>query len=465
MTHNALVAEGIARQKRAADPASSVWVSASAGSGKTRVLVERCLRLMLAGTPPEKILCITFTTAGAAGMSNRLNALRGERSILEDAALDQNLADLLGTSPLEAQRIAARRLFARVLDAPGGLKIQTIHSFCESVLGRFPLEARLAPNLEVMDERTATEIMQIARDDTLLASQRSEKAGLGDALRLIGEKSAEQQVEKLLKVVSSERSRFLSLRRRFGSVNSVILHLAERIGIDPMETEAHVIARASSEAVINGAALRRAVEYLLMGSDGDIARAEKIALWLGQPERRAELMDDYCSAYFTKDGKPVARLATKKVVEAWPSILDILEEERQRIITLKEQINKVRVFSSTSALLRLGFALIERYEAEKTRRGRLDYDDLILKTRDLLIGDGVTPWVMFKLDGGIEHILVDEAQDTSPEQWQVIAALAEEFFAGEGAARSERTLFVVGDEKQSIYSFQGADPATFDIMR
>ncbi len=465
MTHNALVAEGIARQKRAADPASSVWVSASAGSGKTRVLVERCLRLMLAGTPPEKILCITFTKAGAAEMSNRLNAVLGEWSILEDAALDQNLADLLGTSPLEAQRIAARRLFARVLDAPGGLKIQTIHSFCESVLGRFPLEARLAPNFEVMDERTATEIMQIARDDTLLASQRPENAALGDALRLIGEKSAEQQVEKLLKVVSSERSRFLSLRRRFGSVNSVILHLAERIGIDPMETEAHVIARASSEAVINGAALRRAVEYLLMGSDGDIARAEKIALWLGQPERRAELMDDYCSAYFTKDGKPVARLATKKVVEAWPSILDILEEERQRIITLKEQINKVRVFSSTSALLRLGFALIERYEAEKTRRGRLDYDDLILKTRDLLIGDGVTPWVMFKLDGGIEHILVDEAQDTSPEQWQVIAALAEEFFAGEGAARSERTLFVVGDEKQSIYSFQGADPATFDIMR
>ena len=139
MTHNALVAEGIARQKRAADPASSVWVSASAGSGKTRVLVERCLRLMLAGTPPEKILCITFTKAGAAEMSNRLNAVLGEWSILEDAALDQNLADLLGTSPLEAQRIAARRLFARVLDAPGGLKIQTIHSFCESVLGRFQI--------------------------------------------------------------------------------------------------------------------------------------------------------------------------------------------------------------------------------------------------------------------------------------------------------------------------------------
>ena len=465
MSHNALVEDGIARQKRAADPASSVWVSASAGSGKTRVLVERCLRLMLAGTPPEKILCITFTKAAAAEMSNRLNGILGGWSVMDEEALDKSLVDLLGRVPKDRERVWARRLFASVLDAPGGLKIQTIHSFCESVLGRFPLEARLTPNFEVMDERTADEIMQIARDDTLFACQRPENVALGEALGLISEKVNEQDFAKLLKIVSGKRSRFLGLHRRFGGMNAVILALADKIGIDAEETEAHLIDRGCNETVFNGAALRRAVDYLLMGTETDVKRAEKMASWLRQPDQRAELMEDYFSAFLTQKEEIPKRLATKSVAEAWPPILDVLQEEAERLVVLLERIKKARVLASTSALLRLGFALIDRYEAEKARRGRLDYDDLILKTRDLLTGEDVTPWVMYKLDGGIEHILVDEAQDTSPEQWQVIAALAEEFFSGMGAVDMERTLFVVGDEKQSIYSFQGADPATFDVMR
>jgi ATP-dependent helicase/nuclease subunit A len=465
MKHIDLVEKGIARQKQAADPQKSVWVSASAGSGKTRVLVERSLRLMLAGTPPEKILCITFTKAAAAEMSNRLNAMLGDWSVMGDKQLAESLFELMGRPATEGETIWARRLFASVLDAPGGLKIQTIHSFCESVLGRFPLEARLSPNFEVMDDRSAAEIMEIARDETLLDCQRPENAALGAALRLVSEKVNEDGFSSLLRDLGDKRSQLLSLRTEYGGPNGVIAALAGRIGIDLELTEEHIIARASRETTFDGPALRRAVDRLLMGTVSDVKKAEKMAPWLLQPDRRAALFDDYASAFFTKDGKIVAKLATKAVVDAMPEILDVMLKEAERLQKVQETIRKARVFATTSALIRLGLALVDRYEAEKAHRGRLDYDDLILKTRDLLTGDGVAPWVMYKLDGGIEHILVDEAQDTSAEQWQVIAALAEEFFSGEGAVPTERTLFVVGDEKQSIYSFQGADPATFDIMR
>ncbi|WP_288905193.1 double-strand break repair helicase AddA [uncultured Sneathiella sp.] len=465
MSLTELVNSGIARQKLAADPAKSVWVSASAGSGKTRVLVERSLRLMLAGTPPEKILCITFTKAAAAEMANRLNAMLGDWSVMDDTRLAKSLRELMGRPATDGETIWARRLFASVLDAPGGLKIQTIHSFCESVLGRFPLEARLSPNFEVMDERSAGEIMQIARDETLLECQRPENASLGAALRLVSEKVNEEGFSKLLKDLGDKRSNLLRLRAEFGGPNGVITALAARIGIDAELTEEHIISRACRETTFDGPALRRAVDRLLMGTPTDVRKAEKMAPWLLQPDRRPALFEDYVSAFFTQKGDIVARLATNAVVEAMPEILDVMLKEAERLQEVLERARKARVLASTSALIRLGLALVDRYEAEKARRGRLDYDDLILKTRDLLTGDGVAPWVMYKLDGGIEHILVDEAQDTSAEQWQVIAALAEEFFTGDGAVEAKRTLFVVGDEKQSIYSFQGADPATFDVMR
>ncbi|MEH6402889.1 MAG: UvrD-helicase domain-containing protein, partial [Sneathiella sp.] len=177
--------QGIAQQQKAADPKQSVWVSASAGSGKTRVLVDRTLRLMLTGTRPEKILCITFTKAAAAEMANRLNGMLGDWSVMDDMTLTNNLEDLMGRMPSDDEQVRARRLFASVLDAPGGLKIQTIHSFCESILGRFPLEAGVAPNFQVMEERTAEEIMEAARDSLLIMSQSVDQASLGAALRIV----------------------------------------------------------------------------------------------------------------------------------------------------------------------------------------------------------------------------------------------------------------------------------------
>ncbi len=467
MTVHDLLNEGIARQKTASDPDRSVWVSASAGSGKTRVLVERCLRLMLTGTQPGKILCITFTKAAAAEMANRLNMTLGGWSVMAETELEQNLQDLLGQRPTAREMLQARRLFALVLDAPGGLKIQTIHSFCESVLGRFPLEARLPPTFEVMDERTADEIIGHARDILLLRSKDPEQSSLTDALRLVSEKVNENDFGDLVKSLSSKRSRLLGLTRHYAGLEGITNALAQKIGIDPAATEQDLIEHAAKEQDFDGPGLRRVLEALETGSVRDQKRAASMAPWLTYPENRPQYYPQYLEAFLTQKGDPRApsQLATKATVEVCQDILEIMSEEAARLVEVEENRRKVRVLSTTRALIRVGLALVELYEEEKSRRGKLDYDDLILKTRDLLAGSQSAPWVMFKLDGGVEHILVDEAQDTSPDQWQVIGALAEEFFTGKGAAEIDRTLFVVGDEKQSIYSFQGADPRVFDEMR
>ncbi|MEH6525488.1 MAG: double-strand break repair helicase AddA [Sneathiella sp.] len=467
MTLTTMIDEGISRQKRAADPQRSVWVSASAGSGKTRVLVERCLRLMLNGTRPEKILCITFTKAAAAEMANRLNSTLGNWSVISDQELEINLADLIGYPASVDEKLRARRLFARVLDAPGGLKIQTIHSFCESILGRFPLEANLSPNFEVMDERTAGEIMQSARDRLLLQSKDPEFDDLSNALQLVSEKINESTFSDLTRNLSGKRSRLKHLLSAFEDANGIIEMMSKRIGVALSETEENLILNATEEDVFDGVGLRHACETLLAGTDAEVKRAEIMSDWLAQPTERIRLYSIYRSVYLTKDGgiKAAKNLATKKSIERQPNIIEIMTCEAERLQTVMDNQKKVRVLKNSAALMRLGLALMDLYEAEKYRRGKLDYDDLILKTRDLLTGENVAPWVMFKLDGGIEHILVDEAQDTSPDQWQVIGALAEEFFHGLSAVEVDRTVFVVGDEKQSIYSFQGADPAVFDIMR
>ncbi len=458
---------GIAAQQRAADPSRSVWVSASAGSGKTRVLVDRTLRLMLTGVRPEKILCITYTKAAAAEMANRLNATLGDWSVMPFDKLSSALIDLMDAVPAEEEMNRARRLFANVLDAPGGLKIQTIHSFCESVLGRFPLEAGIAPNFEVMDERTAAEIMEAARDHLLEDSRRPGEEKLSAALSIVSQQVNERDFSSLMQGLSSKRGRLKRYLKANGGLEKALLALATYLDIDPQRTEEEVIEEACREDRFDGPGLRAALEIFLNGGKTEQANAAKMEDWLRLPGKRGTLFDIYQSVFFTakQEIKKPKSFATKASLDKMPDVIDIMVAEAERLLQVQDQRNRVRVLKTTSALLRLGSRLIDEYDREKFRRGKLDYDDLILTTRDLLTAADVAPWVRFKLDGGIDHILVDEAQDTSPEQWEVIGALAEEFFSGESARDQMRTLFVVGDEKQSIYSFQGADPAAFDKMR
>lgn len=237
--------------------------------------------------------------------------------------------------------------------------------------------------------------------------------------------------------------------------------------VDPVLTEEELLEKACEEEAFDGQALRQVVEVLLNGTKTDTENANKLADWLSQPEKRKDLFDQYKSVFFTvkEDPKTDRFLAGAKSQKQMPEILDILYAERERLSLILETRKRIRVLLTTTAMLALAQRLLSEYEREKIRRGALDFDDLILTTRDLLKQTEITPWVMFKLDGGIDHILVDEAQDTSPEQWEVINALTSEFFSGMGSRDHARTVFVVGDEKQSIYSFQGADPAAFEHMR
>jgi ATP-dependent helicase/nuclease subunit A len=450
-----------APQRAAADPAASAWVAAHAGSGKTRVLIDRVTRLLLGGTRPGAILCLTFTKAAAAEMANRLYKRLGEWSILPDAELGRVLTELLGAAPDDETRLRARRLFARVLDAEGRLRIQTIHAFCEALLKRFPLEASVPPHFAVADEGTAQELLDEARARLLVDAGRDEQlaAALDHVVASIDEGGFQEVMAEL---VTGRRRLHRFLGDNGNDAEVAIDAVRRRLGVAADATRGGVIA--ANIATLPTADLKRAAEALDQGSTTDVERAAAIRAWLTAPDRAGRI-DDWFRVFLTSESAPRKTLITKGAQKADPGALNVLLAEQARVLDLREALNALGVAEATAALVRLGKALLDRYTEEKSRQALLDYDDLILLTRELLTERSASPWVLYKLDGGLDHILVDEAQDTSPEQWEVIGALAEEFFAGTGARELVRTVFAVGDAKQSIFSFQGADPAAFAEMR
>ncbi|MBX6322293.1 MAG: double-strand break repair helicase AddA, partial [Rhodospirillaceae bacterium] len=449
------------------DPAASLWVAASAGTGKTTVLTSRVLRLMLEGTPPGRILCITFTKAAAAVMANRITDTLRAWATMEEAALGPALRELLGGRwPSEEQTALARRLFAKVLDVPGGMKIQTIHAFCQSLLRRFPIEAGVAPHFEVLDERSSAELLEATRQ-AVLRQARAEggerlTAALGVAARHVGEGEFEELIGQLV----GKRSRIEAALAAHGGTAGVIAALRRRLGLSASDTPQSLLEEGCRDAALDAAALRRAAAALARCDGNDGRCGARLARWLAAPvDRRIQWLDNYRGIFFKNGGEPRQRLATKAFAAAHPDLAAALEAEGRRLGALQERCKAATVVEATEALLTLGEAVLAGYRAEKAARSQLDFEDLIRITRDLLHRPGVAEWVLFKLDGGIDHILVDEAQDTNLDQWAVIEPLAAEFFAGAGARPTERTVFAVGDTKQSIFRFQGADPAAFHVMR
>jgi ATP-dependent helicase/nuclease subunit A len=460
-----VTAEATARQRLAADPGTSVWVSASAGSGKTSVLTDRVLALLLTGTQPERILCLTFTRAAAAEMAQRINLRLTLWATEPDAAVRQEIASLLDCIPDRDLLDRARQLFARVLDVPGGLKIQTIHSFCQSLLGRFPLEAGIAPHFEAMDERSAAELLMSARDRVLSSAR--EGGAISEALAVVTEHIHEESFGELMSLLARDRARLRALIDSHGSMDRLELAISQRLEIAPGRRTEDIIADACQNDTFDAEALAAAVEALKSGTEKtDQPRGHLIARWLtGNRVTRSEMFDDYALAFLTKNYEPRSRLITKKAEQSAPGAGDALTIEAMRLVRVMEKCRAAVTARATIALLRIGAALLDAYDTAKFRRARLDYDDLILKTIALLRDSADAAWVLFKLDGGLDHILIDESQDTNPDQWAVVAALAEEFFAGAGAREEIRTVFAVGDSKQSIFSFQGADPTAFTGMR
>jgi ATP-dependent helicase/nuclease subunit A len=464
LTPAAVLERALAFQGRAADPAASVWVSASAGTGKTTVLTDRFLRLLLAKCPAERLLCLTFTKAAAAEMANRIAERLAFWATMEDDELSGALEEILERPANDEERELARSLFARVLDTPGGLRIMTIHAFCQALLRRFPLEAEVAPHFELLDERASEALMAEAREEMLRAA--SEEDSLARALAIVSARVNEQDFAELMSALIRARGRIENLIRRYDGLAGLATATEARLGLSAGEDEEKLLAAGLDDHAFDARGLRLAARALAAGSTkSDRPRGERIAAWLASGiEERILRLDDYLDVFLT-EGNIRCRLATRGALAEMPDLTAVLESEAQRLLALWQGLKAARLVESTGALVRLGAEMIEHYRRLKERRVLLDYEDLVLAACRLLQTPGIAPWVLFKLDGGIDHILVDEAQDTSPAQWKIIELLAEEFFVGESARPGPRTVFAVGDLKQSIFSFQGADPEAFLAMQ
>lgn len=442
-------------QAQASDPKSSAWVSANAGSGKTTVLVWRVIRLLLDGVPPGRILCLTYTKAAAAHMANKVLETLSGWVRLDDEALDAAIATIAPGSASPARRARARKLFAAALETPGGLKVQTIHAFCDRVLHMFPVEAGAPAGFEVLDDLGERDMIENARLQVLLNAGRDPSSALGKALVYCIENAGDETIEKVIS--EAVRARRVAQTTEAGA-------LAVTLGLEARETRESV-----EREIFDGPHLPRsewaAVSAALIALGG-------VAKRIGDRLQRAidcepsEAAASYLATFFKADGDLCSEenFGSKSAREKHPALFAKLVAESGRAEDLRNKLFAINEYERSLALFTIANAVIARYEEAKQRRGVLDFADLVTRTVELLEREE-SAWVHFKLDGGIDHILVDEAQDTSPEQWRIIAKLAEEFFAGKGASERPRTIFAVGDEKQSIFSFQGADPARFAQMR
>ena len=452
--------EATRRQLLAAQPQVSTWLSANAGSGKTKVLTDRVARLLLNGTPPQHILCLTYTKAAAAEMQNRLFKRLGAWAMKPDEALGSELSELAPDEELTPEKLRhARTLFARAVETPGGLKIQTIHSFCSALLRRFPLEAGVSPQFKEMDDARSRILMSEVLD---ALSESEDRAVIDSAALYI---SGLDPIDTALDMVA-KREGF----RTDIDADEIWSWFDLPVGFDASTLIDDVFLGGEAQMLLHAADLMDA------SSKNDQKLASDFRRWAAQMPSVA-LAEECCNKlvfneksktapFMSKFGAKSGSVPTKALLSAHPQAFHQLEAFMKRLEAVRPKIFALFDAERSLALHRFAQKILPAYLDRKEALGLLDFDDMIRKARDLLSISNVSEWVLFRLDGGIDHILVDEAQDTSPDQWRVIQMLAGEFTAGEGARPDvERTIFVVGDQKQSIYSFQGAAPEAFHDMK
>lgn len=449
-------------QARAANPRISAFVTANAGSGKTKTLIDRVARLLLAGAAPDEILCVTYTKAAAAEMQTRLFDLLGDWSVLDDERLGRELSKLedrkVGDYHPDALS-AARALFARALETPGGLKIQTLHAFCEKLLKRFPLEAGVSPGFEVLDDLGASLLKRNARTAVARRALDPEGGRIAEAYARLSVDLDHGRFEDLFDsfaVMAGELSAWLEEVERGGGVEAAVW-TALTGSAEPLEAGA-ISARMQEGgpspevwlAIAEGLEGRNA-------SQGARTLAELLKAHGGAPP-----FQDLLGVLFTQKFTPKPGVGGQKALSKAPDLRRHLDDELERLQGLEAKRKQALAGQKTLDVLLLARAWLAAYTIEKQLSGKLDFGDLIDRTLDLTGKSGMAAWVLYKLDQKLAHVLVDEAQDTSPAQWSILNQLTGEFFAGAGRPGAggplSRSLFVVGDEKQSIYSFQGASP-------
>ncbi len=455
---SATLSKASLKQIDAAEPQRSTWLSANAGSGKTRVLTNRVARLLLEGTDPQNILCLTYTKAAASEMQNRLFSRLGSWAMMEKGALSEELHDLGVSHGADPAFLAqARRLFAQAIETPGGLRIQTIHSFCSSLLRRFPREAMVTPGFTELDDRSAAQLRERVADDMSVGEDR---ALLFEMIKVLGGNDFEKFTAEIV-------SKKASFENELSPSDAKAL-----FGLAPEDTQERIV----SEVFLGGEGelLKELARHLLSGNDNatDQSAASKLVALDRLDASALPVLEGiflFGAGAQSPFGAKVGKFPTQKSLKQIPELTGLtpqVEALMLRIEAARPKRIALAAANSAATLNAFARAFIARYNTAKEARGWLDFDDLINKTKTLLTDPQVAQWVLYRLDGGIDHILVDEAQDTAPEQWAVIEQLAQEITSGQGARENrQRTIFAVGDKKQSIYSFQGADSTEFERMR
>ena len=450
-------------QTRASNPEVSAFVSANAGAGKTHVLVQRVIRLLLQGTEPERILCITFTKAAAANMAQRVFEKLGEWVALDDAKLNIALRDSGINRPTAAIRNDARKLFARALETPGGLKVQTIHALCTRLLQQFPFEANVPARFSVLDDRDQMEMMERASLAVLLDAAANPDSAAGRALLMAMTSAADVTLRDVVREACLSRDHFMAWVERSGGAEQALAQLSATLGVPPDQQLEDI-----EQAIVDGphwptsewASIAATFEA---GSTNDRKQGARLREALAASGTAR--LTAYLSVFLTADNGFRKSIVTASLAKTNPGLAASIEREADRLAGLLEQRRAVTMRDRTAALVTIAASVAVHYRREKQERGLLDYDDLIDKTL-VMLSDTGAGWVHYKLDRGVDHVLIDEAQDTSPKQWEIISRLVADFTTGAGARDGiKRTIFAVGDEKQSIFSFQGAAPREFDSRK
>ncbi len=420
-------------QLSAADPKTSVWVSASAGTGKTKVLTDRVLRLLLDGVSHEKILCLTFTNTAADEMLCRINKSIEKWFTSDIDTTIKDLEKLLGSPPNVQHITRARGLFSVLFNNSNQIKIQTIHSFCQAILTKFPIEANISPNFKIMDNLVAPQIVCNIVKELLTNSD----AIISETIQFFISNFHEYTIKDLVYEIIACKYKFQNLLSQYTSIENYISIIIPKININ--------------DIILNF--LKTLKRYTFIFN-------KELENYVCLPiEEQINKFDILIKIFLTEKGEPRQKIYTKKFSEEHPEFVLILEQIQKELIKIVEEIKNFKTILFTMHLLGLAIHVIDKYEFYKNLHNYLDFNDLIYITQHLFSQNAAKEVGLYKLDGGIEHLLVDEAQDTSSEQWKIIKILISNLCSNNN--ERNKTIFVVGDDKQSIYSFQGANLLSF----
>ena len=447
-------------QNLASNPKKSVWVSANAGSGKTKILIDRIIKLLLAGVAPSNILCVTYTKAAAAEMLMRLQKIINKWAIIDEHKLRHELQQIYDAQIDDELMQKARNLFFLLHDSLRGISILTIHSFCQDLLNNFPHEAGLNPSFQLISEEQGNDLRNIAKIATWRMAAENAQSELALMLDYLLDNLGEHSLNQWLMQIDKMRTKLSKILANQELNNLAIENLYTASQMQKGEEWQQILHKYFNDDDNFRDILKNISLILQQGSVKDKEKYQLINDFLCA-EQSPIALHNFALSILTNEGTQYKTLATNGTLKKIPPQLfaqwQEINKRAEKYFTDYHLLKSVKL---SHALMLIGYHWNQQYQQIKQQKSLVDYADLLEKAHELLQNPEVADWILYKLDGKIEHLLIDEAQDTSGLQWQITQTLTAELFAGEGA-KGIQSLFVVGDEKQSIFGFQGADMQQF----